>query len=135
MGIKRVQRFTLTLGAAVFPNVGTFLTVGAGTLFPDDNNATLSVPQDEPLARFVWVDTGVSFNPEKTFLTTSLNGHGGSTNEGIQVRIYSGSGYPPPGTTSWNRLQITQRGNWPIVPYQGNVEVYPAITVEVVEFN
>lgn len=135
MSIKRVQRFTLALGEAVYPNVGTFLTVGAGELISDDNNATLSVPSNEPLARFVWVDTGVSFNPEKTFLTTSLNGHGGSTNEGIQVRMYSDSGYPPPGTTSWNRLQIIQRGNWPIDTYQGDVEPYPAITVEVVEFN
>lgn len=135
MAIKRVQRFTLTLGEAVFPGVGTFITVGAGTLGSDDNNATLTVPQNEPLSRFVWVDTGSAFNPEKTFLTFSTNGHAGSTNEGLQARIYSDSGYPSPETTSWNRIQIYQRGNWPVNPYKGNVETLPAITIEVVEFD
>jgi hypothetical protein len=136
MSIKKVQRFTVTMGT--FNSGGIeYYTLGAaptnGSISSTDGLATIS--SEGSAARFVFVNPGVSFNPNKTFLTISFSGHSASTNEGVFARIYSGSGYPSSSTTSFNQIQIYQRGNWPVSSYSGGLPTNPAVSIEVVEFD
>lgn len=135
MGIKKVQRFTVTLGT--FNSGGiNYYTVGAaptnGSISSTSNLATMSSPA--LASRYIFVNPGQNFNPNKSFLTVYFIGHSASTNESISARIYSNSGYPSSSTTSWNQVQLIQRGNWPVNTYSGGLPDNPSVSVEVVEF-
>lgn len=131
--IKRVQRFTVTTG--IYNLNGTeYYTLGTAILSPSGYGNSASLQVDAPLARYCILNTSVAFNPNKSFITVSESGHSGSTNENFNVRIYSGSGYPNSQTTSFNSVQISQRGNWPVSSYGGGLPSNPSVSIEIVEF-
>lgn len=135
MSIKRVQRFTVTLGTFnsggnVYYSLGSAPTNGSIT--STSNLASISSPASA--SRYIFVNPGVNFNPNKTFLTISYSGHSAPTNEMITARIYSNSGYPSSSTTSWNQIQLSQRGNWLVSSYGGGLPQNPSVSIEVVEF-
>lgn len=129
--IKRVQRFTVTTGTYNLDGTN-YYTLGTSTISGSGYGATLSLPA--PLARYCFINTSVAFNPNKSFLTVSFGGHSGSTNENISARIYSDSGYPGTNVTSWNSIQLSQRGNWPVSSYGGSLPDNPSVSIEIVEF-